>query len=162
MGGRSALDGQNDDRGWDELTPNELDDLYDISDIYYTYAGMYAMNILNEYDNAGFYIPPATDDDSWTPRSVSSNRIAESNPLNVYPNPADRLITIQLNLAKPVNAPCALTIYDMNGQIIAQRTVYFTNEQLVFNTRSWTNGQYVYQVVTPGSEKLSGVFEIIH
>ena len=123
---------------------------------------MYAMNILNEYDNAGFYIPPATDEDSWTPRSVSSNRIAESNPLNIYPNPADRLITIQLNLAKPVNAPCALTIYDMNGQIIAQRTVYFTNEQLVFNTRSWTNGQYVYQVVTPGSEKLSGVFEIIH
>ena len=156
------MDGQNDDRGWDELTPNELDDLYDISDIYYTYAGMYAMNILNEYDNAGFYIPPATDDDSWTPRSVSSNRIAESNPLNVYPNPADRLITIQLNLAKPVNAPCALTIYDMNGQIIAQRTVYFRNEQLVIDSREWVSGTYMIDFMTSWSEHISKTFEIVH
>ena len=123
---------------------------------------MFAMNILNEYDDAGYYIPPATDEDSWTPRRAASIIADRFDLMSVYPNPANNIITIQLNLAKPLNWSGELYIFDTNGNMVENRMIQFTNEQLVFNTRSWTNGQYVYQVVTPGSEKLSGVFEIIH
>jgi hypothetical protein len=83
------------------------------------------------------------------------------NNLNVYPNPASDIVSIQMELLKVENTKVAL--YDMNGRLIISETnlTYFDNTGYQLNIADVPNGIYMLQV-TNGEEVHTGRVVVSH
>jgi hypothetical protein len=151
---------QSDGRLWDELVVNEVEELRDIADYFWTFAGREAMNVLNAYYDENYFIPPALNS-SWTPRSMSVNRLSTiKDEVLVFPNPANQLVNVQLNL-KAGNVPTKLYIYTNNGTLVHQEQLTNSEQQLSLNTSNWATGTYQWAVETT-KETVTGKLTITH
>lgn len=83
------------------------------------------------------------------------------NNLNIYPNPATDIVSIQMELLKVENTEVAL--YDMNGRLIISETnlTYFDNTGYQLNVSDVPNGIYLLKV-TNGEEVHTGRVIITH
>jgi len=87
---------------------------------------------------------------SYTPSStgINSSEIDESK-INVFPNPANDFVAIQLNLLTKNNIDVAL--YDLTGRLI-QKTVLFQGSTIVnFDTRTLYDGTYLIKIIDNGN-----------
>jgi|GEM_PF-3430684 len=151
---------QFDGRLWDELLATEVEELRDIADYFWTFAGREAMNTLNFYYDGGYFIPPALNS-SWTPRSMSSNQQnIPKDEVVVFPNPANQLVNVQLDL-KAGNVPTKLYIYTNDGSLVHQEQLNYAKQQLTINTSSWASGTYHWSVEAT-KETVTGKLTITH
>jgi hypothetical protein len=151
---------QLDGRLWDELVVNEVEELRDIADYFWTFAGREAMNMLNAYYDENYFIPPALSS-LWTPRSMTANPLpAIRDEVLVFPNPANQMVNVQLNL-KAGNVPTKLYIYTPSGNLVYQEQLNFTKQQLTLNTSLWAAGIYQWSLETT-NETFKGKLTITH
>jgi len=151
---------QLDGRLWDELLASAVEELRDIADYFWTFAGREAMNTLNYYYDEDYFIPPALNS-SWTPRSMSSNQQnIPKDEVVVFPNPANQLVNVQLDL-KAGNVPTKLYIYTNDGSLVHQEQLNYAKQQLTINTSSWASGTYHWSVEAT-KETVTGKLTITH
>lgn len=151
---------QLDGRLWHELLAPEVEELRDIADYFWTFAGREAMNALNFFYDEVYFIPPALNS-SWTPRSMTANPLSTiKDEVLVFPNPANQLVNVQLNL-KAGNVPTKLYIYTNDGSLVYQERLTYNKQYLTLNTSNWTSGTYNWSVETI-KETITGKLTITH
>ena len=108
-----------------------------------TYASGIAKYILSRYYNYDFTptICPVESNSQRKGRIITSNNIQ---PLQVYPNPANNLITVQIP-DNSLNSAYA-EIYDISGKILIKQKL--TSESLNIDVSLLSNGIYLIKVKT--------------
>lgn len=80
---------------------------------------------------------------------------------SVYPNPANRQITLDITLPQELNTG-TLELYNSIGKLIKIIVVNTNSNTLTENTSSLTNGIYYYKLITNNSVSLVRKLIIIH
>lgn len=149
-------------RDWDALTETELTGLENLVDFYYTYAGLHAMEVLNAFYSADYYIPPS-DGQGWTPRSARLGTAFVPEVLTLFPNPADYLVNVVVKApVLPIGQQGSLVIYDVTGRMVETLTVQHAVQYITIDTRTWSPGMYLYELRLPNNPEYNGKFEIQH
>jgi hypothetical protein len=98
------------------------------------------------------------DGKSGKPYPTESEILAKFNTSKAYPNPAVEHTTIQYNLLHAIENT-ELRVYDALGRSVQAYPVNKTYEgQIVIDTRTHSNGVYIYEIVQEGERVLSGKF----
>jgi hypothetical protein len=135
-------------------------DHYGLKYQYRTWTGRAAMQVLNEFHNEIFQLPPAFSQ-QWDPRMVCV--FASSIPVvEVYPNPAGDFVLFSLNSPISFSEPGSLTVFDALGREIYTSVFTANQQQFVVEVRDWTSGVYVYHISLPSHEKIIGKFNVQH
>jgi len=146
---------------WESCSQAQLDELYDITDSYNTFAGLYAMEVLNIYFDESFYIPPAVGG-TWAPRLMSISPEKETlNTVKVYPNPADQLLNVEILLSGQVDFEGTLQITDAQGKQIYLKDLQSAIQMLTINTSDWSSGMYQLTIFSKNSTWKESI-EIVH
>ena len=133
---------------------------YTLTDHYTLWAGRQAMQVLNAYKDEIFQIPPGFSQ-QWDPRAL---HVASTAPsfIEVFPNPADYLVNIQLDCPLELKQKTKLVITDITGRIVSQYEVFHAKQQLILDTLNWSNGMYIYEIDLPILGKQIGKFDVHH
>ena len=83
--------------------------------------------------------------------------------MQVYPNPADYVVTLQLKESLPTQEMCTLIIKDVIGREVHRQQVNPTLKLFSINTKDWAVGLYAFKFVVPNfSIELNGRFDVVH
>lgn len=150
----------NSNRSWTDVTSSELNTLYNMVDQYRSWTGRAAMQVLNEYHNEIFQLPPAFSQ-QWNPRLLLLSRDVPFF-VDVYPNPADYFVNFEVENTFSIDKRLTLTIYDILGRPVVQTDVMSETRRFIFDTRQWSSGLYVYEIDVPSFGKINGKFDVQH
>jgi hypothetical protein len=150
-------------KDWENLSSSALNLLTTFTADFDTYAAADAMSVLNDLESTDYFIPPAYGRNGITKRSKVKTSEISSAWLNVYPNPADYLLTISLREALPTQEMPTLFITDVLGKTVHQQQVNPQLRQIMVDTGDWPVGLYVFKIVIPNSNlELNGKFDVVH
>lgn len=93
-------------------------------------------------------------------RGLNSTNINEATPLseiNVFPNPAQDILTFESVLGNGKNT--TVQIFDMNGKLMSQFN-YSGNQQTV-DVSNWSQGMYFYHITNDGEKIKNGKVSIL-
>lgn len=146
---------------WENINPDQMAILQDLSNDFLTTSGKWAMEILNYFEHEQLFIPPAIGQ-AFVLRNFNSTRsiIAKEDLLKIYPNPANTIVNIVLDFNSNSNRPTELKIYNSQGQLKEKRIVNYKNEFISLNTSTWTPGIYLIELNTTGSESYTSKLHI--
>jgi hypothetical protein len=77
--------------------------------------------------------------------SLSTSKLAASNPINIYPNPTSDNITIQMMSGEVIDE---ITLHTLHGDELKHVTVY--NSKTVLNLSPYTTGIYLLTIFSKG------------
>ena len=121
------------------------------------------MDILNAHSPTDYFIPPAYGRDGVLKRSVQERAAINDQLVKVFPNPADYLVTIELQEMLPTQESCTLVITDAKGLEIQRKLLNPSERQFVINTEQWPTGFYAFNLIIPNSTiEINGKFEVVH
>jgi subtilisin family serine protease len=155
---RAAL--VNTSRYWNDLTVQELDNLYNLLDGFNLYGGRCAMQILNFYYDENFQIPPSYNQ-PWDPRSVQLEDPAVIE-CKLFPNPSNDIIYVEINSGINGLDRLEMTVSDLNGRVLLSFEIKDTDNVLTLDSRSWPSGLYLFEIHSADSIVHNGKFEISH
>ena len=78
--------------------------------------------------------------------AVEENKDSE---ISIYPNPGNNT----LNICTTLQNAC-VEVYDMNGRIVHSQEI--TENVTAINTKNWSDGIYLWKVISDGKEVESG------
>jgi Secretion system C-terminal sorting domain len=145
------------------ITPAQLTTLNELVDNHWMHrAGQKAMSYMNRHMGTQFYIPPARG--GWQPRSAMLNNgtLLEIPIVEVYPNPANEIVTFEFHLSEQSQVSGTMAIYDITNRLVAELVIADRNQIITLDARQWQNGLYMFVVKIAGEEGHVGSFEIIH
>ncbi len=93
------------------------------------------------------YSPTAVDDFSSIIREIS-----------IYPNPVNDLLAIQVNQLNTQNID--LTMYDINGNIVNQTTLYAGSTIAYFDTKTLYSGTYFLNI-SCGNQRINKKISVV-
>lgn len=99
------------------------------------YGNRTAAKVTSITETVSTYAAPAT--------GLTQNQL-EQLKVSVFPNPASNFIAVQLNNLNQENF--AVMLYDLNGKLIAQTTLYQGSTIAYLDTQTLANGQYLVQI----------------
>jgi hypothetical protein len=130
---------------WDKLSLPDKAVIDQLATSYYqTHAGKKAMAVLNAFYGEDHFIPPYYNGANGQVRALTqrNNTINPINLMLVYPNPANEMLQINLNLKGFVLTNESIRITDGEGKLIATIQVKDAHEQIIFDSRSFAPGSY--------------------
>lgn len=82
--------------------------------------------------------------------------------INIFPNPAKNLVNLGIQLSDNVRGEIAIQLLDATGRLLEQRTIQPNVTSLLsWNTESYANGFYSFQVCVEGHDCKVGKF-VVH
>ena len=89
--------------------------------------------------------------------STSAEEVTLLSEINVFPNPAQDILTFESVLESRKNT--IIQIFDMQGKLMNQFD--FSGNQKRINVSNWNNGMYFYQFINEGEKIKSGKVSIL-
>ena len=90
------------------------------------------------------------------PTAISDSEI-KSGKFKIYPNPTDKIATLEFDNSK--NQNCTLTLYDTHGKLV--RTINdITSGKIEIEKQNLTNGLYLFQLCTDAQVIATGKLTI--
>ena len=125
-------------------------------------AGQKALSFMNLHMGTDFYIPPARN--NWQPRNAKllSDTDWETAVVEVYPNPANEIVTFEFHLSENSIPKGSLAIYDISNRLIEEFVISQSSQMISIDSRQWQSGLYMFIVKISGDVEHAGRFEIIH
>jgi hypothetical protein len=147
-------------RSWTDVTSTELNNLYNMVDQYRTWTGRAAMQVLNEFHNEIFQLPPAFSQ-QWDPRHIQTR--SNSIPIiKVFPNPASVSVIFVLNEEFKSPDTIILRISDVTGRIVSESECIDNTNLFMVDVLTFTNGMYFYEMTVSNVVLGSGKFTVQH
>ncbi len=146
-----------DDPEWDKLSSSDKAIIDQLASTYHqTHAGKKAMTVLNTFYGEDHFIPPYYDGASGQVRSLTTRNttIQAINLMLIYPNPANEMLQININLEGIVLTNESIRIADGEGKLISTIQVKDPHQQIVIDTRSFAPGSYYISL-----SKASGILQ---
>ena len=153
----------NANRDWNTMNASDIAELEALLVHFDTYAASQAMEVLNVYTGTDYFIPPAYGQNGIVKRQALSSSEINEQLIEVYPNPADYMVTLQLKETLPTREMCTLLISDAMGREVHRQQVNPALQQFVINTQDWAAGLYAFKIVVPHSPiEINGKFDVAH
>jgi Secretion system C-terminal sorting domain len=150
-------------RDWHTMNASDVSALENLLLYFDSYAASQAMQVLNEFAGADYFIPPAYGVNGVAKRARVTAADISANMLRVYPNPADYRLTIELKESLPTQEMCILIITDAMGKEVNNQQVNSALKQFLIDTKDWAVGLYAFKIVVPNSPiELNGKFDVVH
>ena len=92
--------------------------------------------------------------------SKKRSAIVYDNILVLFPNPSNTYFTVDYSLRETFNTG-KLMVMDLNGKIIYQSELYYTQDQILIAVEGWTAGQYTCVLLADGKTMLSKKITIV-
>ena len=138
-----------------QLTEAEKDTLYNMRDGLGRAYSVLANNILcfwyGDCEELVIPLPESISQLRQAPQSAATI-LNSLNSVKVYPNPAHGFTTFSYQLQKETKA--SLTIYDLTGKVISSFLINEQKGDILWDTRSHSNGMYIYEL-SIGTEKIA-------
>ncbi len=151
------------ERTFETMTLADIAGLEAIVVLMDTYASVAAMEVLNEYAEGNYFVPPAFGAVGELRRARTKEESLSPIAMEVYPNPADYMTTILLKQPLPTTESCQLMVTDLLGNMIYNATINPALMQYQINTKNWASGMYLFKITIPNSEiTLNGKFDVLH
>jgi hypothetical protein len=83
---------------------------------------------------------------TYNPTTTVQNISIESVKMQVYPNPANDVVIVQLN--QVVNDNIVIGLFTISGQLVAQSTIFQGSTLAYFDTRTLYNGNYLIRSIS--------------
>ncbi len=141
-----------DDQYMDSLPSAFVEQLQLLADSYpYSYAGVKAMLVMNEYYGGEYEQEPFVPLDAPTPKSLRKKVTdVEMQLMQVYPDPAKDMTTIQMALPSEIFEPGKIRISDLTGKQIIELSVLHFNQIFTLNLSDRDSGVYNVSLYTGG------------
>jgi hypothetical protein len=150
-------------RDWSDMNSADVTALERLLGQFDTYAALQAMQILNEFSDDHYFIPPAYGSNGIIKRARVNAAEISASVLKIYPNPADFLVTIELKEALPTSELCSLMITDVMGRAVYSQQINPAMKQFLIDTKDWAVGLYAFKIVIPNSiVEINGKFNVVH
>ncbi len=141
---------QRDSLPWEELSVEQINDLYYLANEGLHYPSAYARTLLLQYDSEYQYEEPIIFPYTQLPRK----RRALTPPpfdgipeLNVYPNPANHYLIVDYGLNEK-DLPALLRITNAKGQLMEQIRIEENTGKYVINCQDFTSGIYFATLIS--------------
>ena len=90
-------------------------------------------------------------EDTVTHTNTGITTVSQTNQINVYPNPVNDRLNIQVDNAAP--GTCLISVFDLSGQLITTQT-FETATTHSIGTSSWESGVYLIKIQQAGVSKV--------
>ena len=122
-----------------------------------SYAGRYAMEILNALYDGQFEIDPMVSGGAGNTKSTRTNDDEVRSSFHIYPNPTSDYFIIQMSFQIMLGIH-QLVITDATGKQVHQESITNEGQQFSIDVRKWASG--VYRVTIQNDTKLIETKEI--
>lgn len=150
-------------REWDSLNSNDRAALESMLLYFDTYAASQAMEVLNAFTETDYFVPPAFGQKGSLKQQMLTSSEINEQLIEVYPNPANYIVTFELKEFIPTVEMCTLIITDVMGREIHNQQVNPGLKQFLIEVADWPTGLYAFSIVAPNSLiQLNGKFDVVH
>jgi len=135
---------------FENLPIAQIDELTTIAESHWnSYAGRYAMEILNAYYNGEFETEPMISSGSGDAKRTREAIETLHSLLHIYPNPATDYLLVQMDLIIS-NGAEELLVTDSNGKQIYAIKIKDAKQQIAIDAQNWANGSYLVSLFQDG------------
>ncbi|MEN9346535.1 MAG: Secretion system C-terminal sorting domain [Bacteroidota bacterium] len=103
------------------------------------------------------------DEDVMIKRQQTTSTDISEQFIEVFPNPADFIVTIRLKEDLPTSEMCKLVVTDVMGREVLSQQVKPSQHVILLNTNKWVSGTYAFRILIPHLPiEINGKFDVVH
>ncbi len=149
-------------RDWNSMNASDLFELERLAQYFDTYAAIQAASILNVVAGNNYFVPPGLSS-LTAARNLTKLKLELTQWVDVYPNPANYIATIQLKDALPTSVITEIIVYDLLGKEMLSIKSNPQFKRYTVNTKNWPSGLYFYRILSSNIElNIHGKLEVEH
>jgi hypothetical protein len=148
-------------RDLNAMTASEFQQLETIAQKFDTYAAVAAQEVLNQWNDTHYFVPPAFGKRGQV-RTVKNQNTVSNFFVEAFPNPANFMLHLRIKYPLPTSQNCTLIVSDIFGKETIRISLNPQLSEYVLDTTNLANGLYLYNIIIPDSTiQIDGKFEVL-